>query len=134
MIEHEQVDNHSTELALRSTEDLESWLASDSFNSKIEVQELGLPTGYATIKLDPVTVEPVKMTLLDFTNGEGLEVKYTYSFEVHESHHHMVWIKLHVMNKSQDVLSAIYVSDLEFEATAPSSKIARDIPAKYVKY
>ena len=87
-----------------------------------------------TINLDPVTVEPMKMTLLDFTNGEGLEVKYTYCFEVQESHRHMVWVKLHVLNKSQDVLSAIYVSDVEFEEPAPSSKIARDIPVKYVKY
>lgn len=129
-LKSEQVDAQQSirsGLSLRSSEDLESWLGSSSMeNIKQLSQELRMPTGVVTLSLDSIKREPRKMTLLDFTNGEGLEVMYSYCFAVPENHYNMVWVKLYIANRSSDVLSAIYVKDWELEAAGTGFETSRD--------
>eukprot|EP00250_Pteridium_aquilinum_P020022 c24672_g1_i2 orf=84-2030(-) len=122
----EQADSQQsprTGLSLRSSEDLESWLASDSLgNIKQLSEELRMPSGYLNLSMDSIKREPRKITLLDFTNGEGLEVKYCFGFGNAAYHEKMVWVKLYFANRSSDALSAIHVKEWELGAESGTIK------------
>ncbi|KAI5055018.1 hypothetical protein GOP47_0030163 [Adiantum capillus-veneris] len=106
-----------TSLGTRTAEDLESWLTADSFLSKHSCTENRLPSGFLNLSMDSIKREPRKMTLLDFTNGEGLEVKYSFCFRNSVYYDKMVWVKLHLTNRSSDALSAISLKQAEAETS-----------------
>lgn len=108
-------------LQSRTSQNLESWLGSSSLETvegtECLPQELTTSTGLATLSLGSIDTEPKKVTLLDFTNGEGLEVKYCYCFSASNYSCDMVWIRLFMCNRSSDMLSTISVRGWESEGT-----------------
>ncbi|MCO5586354.1 hypothetical protein L7F22_040294 [Adiantum nelumboides] len=113
-MEHvDSMQSAQTSLGTRTAEDLESWLISDL--SKHSCAETRFHSGFLNLSIDSIKREPRKMTLLDFTNGEGLEVKCSYCFGNSVYYDKRVWVKLHLKNRSSDALSGITLKEAEAE-------------------
>ncbi|KAH7294225.1 hypothetical protein KP509_28G061600 [Ceratopteris richardii] len=107
-------------LSMKSGDDFELWLASGSSSNKQASGVSRMSSGCLNLSMDSIKREPRKITLLDFTNGEGLEVKYSFCFGDPTCHKKMVWLKLYLTNRSSDAVSAISLKDTE-------SELAKDV-------
>jgi hypothetical protein len=72
-------------LPVKQGRDLDSWL--DSPGTEVQGSSLADVSsslvGYASLSLGPLNPILNKLTLLDYTNGDGLDVKYSYSLTRH---------------------------------------------------
>lgn len=104
-------ESHEYNISIKTAMDLDSWLDSPSTETQNTAQAGGTSSlqSYASLSLGPLNPVMTRWTLLDFTNGNGLDVKYTFvrtSPEILES---MVCIRLYFYNRSQELMTGIIV-------------------------
>lgn len=84
-------------LPVKSGRDLDSWL--DSPDTDVQGSSLSDVSssllGYATLSLGPLNPILNKLTLLDYTNGDGLDVKYSYTRAAATRSEDMVCLRLY---------------------------------------
>lgn len=105
----------SNGLPLNSGKDLESWLDSPDIEQRSITGGGVSPSSasYATLSLGPITPEFKKLTLLDFTNGEGLDVKYSFARIPSMHSQRMVCVRLYLHNRSAEPISGITIRAAE---------------------
>ncbi|CAM6097008.1 unnamed protein product [Calypogeia fissa] len=103
----------SSEFGLLSAAELESWLGSSEPGIEEQPSSSGMPSGYATVSIGMVDVKPKLYTLLDFTNGGGLDVKYCADGSTPTSSKSILTIKLYFTNRSLETISGIAVTDVD---------------------
>lgn len=113
-------------LGVKSNRDLDSWLDSPDTvaqNSSQSAESSNL-LGYATLSLGPLNPISNKLMLLDFTNGDGLDVKYSFTRAPASRSQDMVSVRLHFLNRSAESMSKISVKAMEASATTGNSNQA----------
>ncbi|BBN13883.1 AP-3 complex subunit beta [Marchantia polymorpha subsp. ruderalis] len=111
-----------------SSKDLDSWLGQEEMGTTS-----GSASGYANLSLGKIAVEPKTHTLLDFTNGGGLEVKYYTERIAVSSSEDQVYVKLLFHNRGSESLSGITVKEVESSKTSfetSESETSSSIPVK----
>lgn len=103
----------SSEFGLLSTAGLESWLGTPEPSREEQPASSLLPSGYATVSLGRIDVKARLSTLLDFTNGGGLDVKYSFDRANPSPMDSTLSIKLYFSNQSAEIISDIAVTDTE---------------------
>ncbi|KAG6550527.1 hypothetical protein Mapa_007896 [Marchantia paleacea] len=101
-----------------SSKELDSWLGSSDLGPEEMGTSSGSASGYANLSIGKIAVKPKTHTLLDFTNGGGLEVKYYIERIAVSSSEDQVYVKLLFHNRGSESLSGITVKEVE------SSKIS----------
>lgn len=111
--------SHEYNIPITSTMDLDSWLDSPSTETQSSAQAGGTSSSqsYATLSLGPLNLVMTRLTLLDFTNGNGLDVKYTFVRTSPENLESMVCIRLYFYNRSQEPMMGIIVRAAEGPAS-----------------
>ncbi|XP_024383635.1 AP3-complex subunit beta-A isoform X1 [Physcomitrium patens] len=110
-------------LPVKSDRDLDSWLDSQDVEAKgySQTADPSSLLGYASISLGPLNPVLSKITLLDYTNGDGLDVKYTYVREPAICSQEMVCLRLYFFNRSGDPMLKISVKGMEEPASVDNA-------------
>jgi len=124
-MDDESVGNGSLDynLPVKPSRDLDSWLdspdtvAQDSSRSA----ESSSLLGYATLSLGPLNPISNKLKLLDFTNGDGLDVKYSFSRAPVSRSQDMVCVRLYFLNRSAESMLKLSVKTMEGSAPGDNS-------------
>ena len=102
-------------LPVKSGRDLDSWL--DSPDTEVQASSLADVSsslvGYATLSLGPLKPMLNKSTLLDYTNGDGLDVKYSYTRAPATLSADMVSLRVYFLNRSGEPMLKISVKAME---------------------
>lgn len=110
-------------LPVKSSRDLDSWLDSPDtvIQGSSQSPEPSSLLGYATLSLGPLNPILNKLKLLDFTNGDGLDVKYSFTRAPAIRSQDMVCIRLYFFNRSGESLLGISVKLMEGSAPADNA-------------
>lgn len=120
-----ELDRHdlstvSDSIPLMRQDALESWLGPDlPVSGPFSSAKESTLSGYANLSIGTVDRELRKYTLLDFTNGDGMDVMYAFSNEQSSYTPMMVCIRLFFYNRSSDAIFNIVVkADESIESPA----------------
>lgn len=107
-------------LPVQSSRDLDSWLDSPDSVAQGPTQCAESPSlvGYATLSLGTLNPSSKKLDLLDFTNGDGLDVKYSFTRAPAKRSQDMVCVRLHFLNRSAEPKVKLAVKAMEGSAPA----------------
>eukprot|EP01018_Ginkgo_biloba_P021382 Gb_19472 [translate_table: standard] len=103
---------------LMSKDAFESWLGP---HPPVLSKEDSIASGYAILSIGTVDVELRKYTLLDFTNGDGLNVMYAFSTELSSYSPMMICVRLFFDNRSSEAFSNIVVRAKSVQPLSESS-------------
>lgn len=129
-----EVDCHdlsvvSDSLPLMCQDALESWLGPDvPVSGPCSSAKRSMLSGYANLSVGTVDRELRKYTLLDFTNGDGMNVMYAFSNEHSGYSPMMVCIRLFFYNRSSNAIFNIIVkadesTESPVEPGAPATEV-----------
>lgn len=114
----EVTDSLDYGLPVKAGRDLNSWL--DSPDTEVQGSSLSDVSssllGYATLSLGPLIPILNKQTLLDYTNGDGLDIKYSYTRAAATRSQDMVCLRLYFLNRSGEPMLKISVKAMEGSA------------------
>ncbi|KAL3691864.1 hypothetical protein R1sor_005515 [Riccia sorocarpa] len=129
----QQADGGSStaDFGLISSRELDSWLGTPDVGPETMGSSSLTASGYASISVGKIAVSPKLHTLLDFTNGGGLEVKYYFERNSLSSSDDAVVVKLLFCNRGSEVLAGIKVKEVENIKTA-SEPSDSEIPGQMV--
>jgi hypothetical protein len=110
-------------LPVKQGRDLDSWL--DSPGTEVQGSSLADVSsslvGYASLSLGPLNPILNKLTLLDYTNGDGLDVKYSYTRAPVTRSQDTVCLRLYFSNRSGEPMLKISVKAMEGPAPADNA-------------
>lgn len=121
-IDHYHPSTISDSILLMRQDALESWLGPDlSVPGPFSSAKESILSGYANLSIGTVDRELRKYTLLDFTNGDCMNVMYAFSNEQSSYSPMMVCVRLFFYNHSADAIFNIVVkADESIESPAES--------------
>ncbi|GLJ04692.1 hypothetical protein SUGI_0001410 [Cryptomeria japonica] len=97
-------------LQLMREDALESWLGPEvPISRPVLHTEESVPSGYASLSIGALDAELRKHTLLDFTNGDGMNVMYAFSKECSSYSSESVCVRLFFENRSLVAFTKIIV-------------------------
>jgi AP-3 complex subunit beta len=102
-------EDQQNDFGLLSATRLDDWLSS----SEPSKQQSGISTGFATVSIGKIDAMPRLYTLLDFTNGGGLDVKYCIDGSSPTTAESALSIKLYLSNQSSETISDIGVTEAD---------------------
>jgi hypothetical protein len=106
-------------LELNAATNLESWLgAPDTEMADTSTMKVAEGSSYLTLSLKPIHPVFKRQTLLDFTNGEGLDVRYSFTRMPAVSSEGMVCVRLYLQNRSAEPMLGITVRASEVVAAS----------------
>jgi hypothetical protein len=116
-VDHHDLSTVSDSIPLMRQDALESWLGPDlPVSGPFSSAKESTLSGYANLSIGTVDRELRKYTLLDFTNGDGMDVMYAFSNEQSSYSPMMVCI---LYNRSSDAIFNIVVkADESIESPA----------------
>ncbi|KAL2622194.1 hypothetical protein R1flu_002399 [Riccia fluitans] len=102
---------------LISSKELDSWLGTPDVGPEEVGSSSGTTSGYASISVGKVSINPKIYSLLDFTNGGGLDVKYYFERNSSLSSGDQVVVKLLFCNRGSERLAGVKVKEIETSKT-----------------
>ncbi|KAH9327723.1 hypothetical protein KI387_007901, partial [Taxus chinensis] len=100
----------SDSLQLMCDDAFESWLGPQvPVPGPVFPAEESITSGYCSVSIGAVDAELRKYTLLDFTNGDGMNVMYAFPMECSKYSPEMVCVHLFFENRSLETFSSIIV-------------------------